>query len=187
MVKTVFFSLMLLFFHYGIYAGDVVFIVGPSCAGKSTIAHRVIKELDSNWILLEYDTIEEEMGRLVKSKRIFEIVMDKVEYNLANGKSVIVDSNVFFTDVHANYAIENNKIILVYAPLEILLERDTIRTEQLSRDRIKAERARMFVIKSFNRFFRKNKTIEFSGVFDTSKHSIDQLLYNIKRIIASDK
>ena len=79
-------------------AEQVIFIMGPSCSGKSTIAKALIEKLDNNWSLIEYDALEDLLGRKVSGEEIFIKMMHAANEPLACKKNVVIDTNTFYGD-----------------------------------------------------------------------------------------
>jgi len=123
----------------------VIFIMGGSCSGKSTIAHQ-LKELlqteGSAWDVVDFDNIGESLENLVAATH------GLLEKNI----NVIIDTNTYedwmLTDLEHNAHVLK---VLIYAPLKDLLIRDEKRTAICHRNIDRAWNARLFVIDSHER------------------------------------
>jgi guanylate kinase len=128
------------------HALQVIIFMGPSCAGKSTLAKFTCVQLNGThgetWQVVDFDNVGESIECLVAV----------VNECLQSGTNVIVDTNTYDAEIEKNIkgAATITKII-VTAPLDILLTRDTMRTQRLQRNTEQATRCRDFVIHSFNR------------------------------------
>ncbi len=131
----------------------LVCIAGPSCSGKSTIS-KLLHEKNPSWALIEYDTIEENMGRHVSQELVFDQLITEINTALNQNTSVIVDTNTLHKDkMRALQCKATIVYFYIYAPLKTLLERDAQRTCILGRSNIQAQRAKKFVIDNFNTFY----------------------------------
>ncbi len=128
-----------------VYSSYVVIIMGPSCAGKSTVTKLLCKELkkiDESWKTIDFDDVGESTKSLIQATNQL----------LLNNHNVIIDTNTYKDNMEAKF--QYNPIIikiLASAPLEVLLQRDTIRTKELNRDKEHAYWCRHFVIESFKK------------------------------------
>jgi adenylylsulfate kinase-like enzyme len=119
-------------------------LMGPSCAGKSTLSKYICKQLNAEkkeCVVVDFDEMEESVERLIAAAN---------EY-LQKNINVIIDTNTYRDEMEEKFkgAATITKII-VTAPLEVLLQRDEKRTQVLKRDEKKAFYARHFVIESFH-------------------------------------
>lgn len=131
----------------------LVWIAGPSCSGKSTVS-RLLHEKHPSWTLIEYDTIEENMGRHVSQELVFDQLITEINTALNQNTSVIVDTNTLYKEkIEALQCKATVVYFYIYAPLELLLQRDAQRTLRLNRNKTQARRAQEFVIHNFYAFY----------------------------------
>ncbi|HLW72505.1 MAG TPA: ATP-binding cassette domain-containing protein [Candidatus Babeliales bacterium] len=139
------FILFLCFVSCSIQALQVIIVMGPSCAGKSTLSKYLCDQLNTQnekWEKIDFDDVEENIERLIA------VTNDYLQQN----SNVIIDTNTYENGLEnrINGAVTITKIIVI-APLEVLLQRDKRRTEFFNRNADRALRCRDFVIDSFNR------------------------------------
>jgi len=120
----------------------VIFIMGGSCSGKSTIAHQLKELLQTEgnaWDVIDFDNVGESLENVVAATH------GLIEKNI----NVIIDTNTYedwmLTDLeHSAHVLK----VLIYAPLKDLLIRDEKRTAIHHRNIDRAWNARLFVIES---------------------------------------
>lgn len=130
---------------FPLQAAHVIILMGPSCAGKSTLSKYVGKQLNAKkekWMVVDFDEVEENI----------ELLITKTNEYLQNNINVIIDTNTYEDEMEKELkgAATITKII-VTAPLEVLLQRDEKRTHYLQRSAQRAGVCRHFVIESFQR------------------------------------
>ncbi|MBD3231954.1 ATP-binding cassette domain-containing protein [Candidatus Dependentiae bacterium] len=112
---TILITLSIMFFS--IMCSDIILLIGPSCAGKSTLAKELIKVLNKEkeeWKRIDLDECEETIINLIESSNQI----------LKDGKNVIIDTNIYEKKMEKNLEGKNEIIkVLVSAPLEILLSK----------------------------------------------------------------
>ncbi len=143
---------------------QVIILMGPSCAGKSTLSKYVCKQFNAKkeeWVVVDFDEVEENI----------ELLLAKTNEYLRNNINVIIDTNTYEPQMEKKLkgAATITKII-VTAPLDILLERDTKRTHYLQRSAQRAARCRDFVMSSFD----KSSTWPIDLIIDTSVVSVQE-------------
>lgn len=126
-------------------AAQVIMLMGPSCAGKSTLSKYVYTALiakDEKWSIVDFDDVGESIDRLLQA----------ADDLLKQGINVIIDTNTYESEMEKRWekAVKVTKII-VTAPLDILLQRDEKRTQRLKRDEELAYWCKYFVVESFER------------------------------------
>ena len=137
--------LFLFLISFQIQAVQVIMLMGPSCAGKSTLSKHLCTELNvkkEQWQVIDFDEVDENIEQLITATN------DCLRKNI----NVIIDTNTYEHQMEKQFsgAPAITKII-VNAPLEVLLQRDAKRTEHFKRNEERASRCRDFVINSFNR------------------------------------
>ncbi len=134
----------LLFLFSTSYSVDVVIVMGPSCAGKSTVTQQLCKQLNAitteKWCVIDFDEVEENIELLIGTANKY----------LCDNINVIIDTNTYQENMANEFdgASIITKVV-VSAPLSILLERDVRRTQRLNRSSERADRCRQFVVHSF--------------------------------------
>lgn len=165
MIKKAFFTTTLfLFFYIHLFSHTLVIVMGSSCAGKSTttqnLHHELRQKKQEKWTLLDLDRILNRRRVLSLQKKCeydevhaIDYLVDEINYRLGRGKSVIVDTNMYEERLLENI-VGGHKIfqVLIYAPLETLLERDEKRNKRLKRNDRKKQRARAYVVNTFEKF-----------------------------------
>lgn len=109
--------------------GTVIQIFGTSCAGKSTLSKSLHERLGSLWILIDRDTFEDDQA----DEAIFKAVHEH--------SHLIIDTQLPypFADIS----------ILVYAPIEVLISRDEIRNQRITRSEKRKFYARAYIYSTF--------------------------------------
>jgi len=128
---------------FSIQASQVIILMGPSCAGKSTLSkylHAAFIAKNEAWAVVDFDKVEESIERLIATTHEY------LEKNI----NVIIDTNTYENEIDKKCNGAATKIIIVTAPLDILLQRDEKRTQRLKRSEHRATQCRHFVISSFN-------------------------------------
>src|SRR5579864_3698236 len=133
-MKFRFLFLCIFFASSHMYALQVIILMGPSCAGKSTLSKCLCTQLNTKnekWQRIDFDNVEENIEQLIAATN------DYLQHN----NNVIIDTNTYEHEMEnkINGAATITKII-VTAPLEVLLQRDERRTEFFKRDADRALR-----------------------------------------------
>ncbi len=169
-----------------LFAGHVVFILGPSCSGKTTVSHKVARELGDAWKVVEYDKWEGYIGRRnAPATAIFERMIDDVHANLDAGYDVIVDANRYFPDqcvslLHAGHQCTN---VYLYAPFKLLIKRCKKRLKEHNHKKW-SHSIRKFVKMTFKHFYPNDIPEQTDGVvIDTEQTPFDTVVTKIKAII----
>lgn len=139
-------SIMLFLFtlsSLNLFAADVILLVGASCSGKSSVARTICRALNSpseNWKVVDFDEVGENLDNL----------KSEVNKLLSDGKNVIIDTNTYKESMEQDYKPASKILkVSVYAELEVLLQRDELRTKKMHRECTKAKWARKFVKESY--------------------------------------
>lgn len=149
---------------------QVVFIYGTSCAGKSSLAKRLVHSLGSQWKLMDRDQVIEDRQKIylqahshLKKEQLRqaleeieaqadEAVLQEIRSAMQNGLNVIVD-----TQLHQNLFNQLSEArsfsVLIYAPLHVLLERDAQRNQHLSRSERRRFYAKAFILETFAQLY----------------------------------
>ena len=141
------FKVFLFFFFMvcNLQAVQVIMLMGPSCAGKSTLSKFLCAKLIENneaWKVIDFDEVDENIEQLLKTANDY----------LAQDINVIIDTNTYENEMEKRfYGGSTVTKIIVTAPLEVLLQRDERRTQRLKRDEKRAFWCKHFVIESFER------------------------------------
>lgn len=159
--------------------GTVVFIMGPSCSGKSTISKILQNQLSENWVLVEYDEIEDNLQNKHDHELIFKELINIVNNHLEQDKNIIIDTNFFQEHALSRLLSDNVVQIYIYAPLELLLQRDAERSFKMSRNEKRAFYAKEYVIESYQHFYSTDILKNLSSAknfIDTSLMSKEQAI-----------
>ena len=124
-----------------------VIIRGPLGVGKTTIAKRLAKQLNAEYISIDnllkkydLDKIEGECIPLKNFIKVIENVLPKVKTYLKN-KTVVFDGN-FYHKEQINYLVKNldtpHYVFTLNAPIHVCVERDTARETPLGEEAAKA-------------------------------------------------
>ena len=114
----------------------IIYIFGPSCSGKSTLAGTLQKHLGPQWTYIDRD-------ELIESGGCVESVADKT---LDEKIQVVKDRVIVDAQIPWREKKKGEVYCLLLPPLEKLLERDTQRTERLKRSECRAFYAREYVV-----------------------------------------
>jgi len=157
--------------------------MGPSCSGKSTLAEALVKQLGNSWVLVSFDTLEDQLGRAVGAEAIFISMINEINMLLRNAKNVVVDTNTFYLSHCSSLSSACINYILMATSLEVLFERDAIRAKRLCRAPKRALWAREFVEKSFHRFHSDEIMALKPHIIDTSRVSPDEAVVQAVTVI----
>lgn len=151
-----------------------VFIFGPSCSGKSTLAKALQNNLGSDWSYLDRDELIEQNH--CNDSTADQTLDEKIE---AIREKIIVDAQVPWRDRR-----ENEFYFLVLPSLEVLLQRDSERTIRLHRSPSRAQHAREYVLETYDILSKMDKS-KFDFSFDSSYFFIPDEISLIKTIMTS--
>ncbi len=112
---------------------NAIFIFGPSCSGKSTLGQALQTHLGHEWTYLDRDDLEESTADQVLEEKIASLQ-----------SKMIVDCQVPWRKKK-----DGELYVMILSPLDVLLERDAKRTENLQRCEKRAYYAREFVVKTY--------------------------------------
>lgn len=155
------------------FLSSILFIFGPSCGGKSTLSKALIKELGPTWTYLDRDTLVDETAN--------QMIESVIPFFQEHNQNLIIDAQVPWRKAHQ----ENEWYVLVYAPLENLLERDDTRTLRLNRPQKRAYYAREYVKKTFAEVFEIPAKLGFNYdlVLDSSQSAISNEIEEVLKLI----
>lgn len=149
---------------------SVIFLFGPSCAGKSTLGKALAQSLGREWHYIDRDELieqrvcREEGANVELDARIF-----------ALREKIIIDAQIPWRQKQ-----REERYFLILPPLSILLERDGERTRELSRDQLTARAARRYVCETHATLSSMKPCLGFDECFDSSKMSVEQEVESIK-------
>lgn len=146
----------------------IIFIFGPSCSGKSTLSHELIKQLGSEWTYLDRDVLIEN-GDCLESAAD-ETLEERIK---TIGNRIIVDAQIPWRSKK-----EHEFYCLLLPPLETLLERDAKRTVHLARSASRAEQAKKYVVSTYQTLSQLNPN-KFDLRFDSSKIPAEEIALRI--------
>lgn len=175
---------------FSLFSGHVIFILGPSCSGKTTVSHRVARELGDAWKLVEYDKWEGYIGRRnAPAQDIFARTIDDVHAQLDAGYDVIVDANRYFPDQCLSLLQKGHRCtnIYLYAPLKVLIKRCKKRLKEHNHKKW-SHSIHKFVKMTFKHFYPNDIPEQADGVvINTEQTSFDTVVTKIKAIICKWK
>jgi len=147
-----------------IQAAHVIMLMGPSCAGKSTISNQLCLQLNSTstqWIVVDFDTVDENINLLIATTNQY----------LSRNINVIIDTNTYEKNMEDRFQeLSFITKIAISAPLNVLLQRDELRTQKYNRTPKRAKRCRNFVLHSFEKCLSWSVDLR----IDSSIHSVKQ-------------
>jgi hypothetical protein len=143
-----------------------IYIFGPSCSVKSTLAQELQKELGSQWKWI--DLIEQNVCKEEDANRL----LDEKVHNC-----FIVDAQIPWRPKQ-----EGELYFLVLPPLKALLQRDARRTAHFEESAERSKQAKKYALKKYVTFKQMSKD-EFDACLDSSQLSVEQELSKIRSII----
>ena len=168
-----------------ITTGHVVFILGPSCSGKTTVSYQLARELGAPWKVVSYDQWEAYIGRSsAPASTIFAHMINEVHNQIDAGYDVIVDANRYFPDACNSLMQEGNTCtnIYLYAPLKVLLKRCKKRLKEHNHGQKWSKSIRTFLQMTFEHFYPHDMPEQTDGlVIDTAKVQSHEVVRIIKR------
>jgi cytidylate kinase len=187
MIKRYYVFVLSLFLPITIFGNHAVFILGPSCSGKSTAAFHLARELGDDWKLVAYDRWEARIGRNnAPATLIFTRAIDEARDHLDNGYSVIIDANRYFSPLCACLTQSGHTCtnVYLYAPFKILKKRCKKRFKEHRHGTRLSKAARTFLKQNFAFFYPHGIPEQTDGlVIDTTQISRDTLIKIIKEEI----
>lgn len=147
MKTTLFLINLFCCFFNSLASGEVIIIMGASCSGKSTLSKKLLERLGGNSQLVELDQIEDDFkisGKDFSETDLLLEVVTQTNSFLKQGLNVIIDTNMYH-EILRTIATDNKTFILIYCPLNILLERNAKRDIKLRRSAQKAAHAKAYV------------------------------------------
>lgn len=166
MCKKLFF---LLFLFSNLTANQVILIYGPSCSGKSTYAHEL--ENQTQFKRLDWDDYADLVGEAHASKALTE----EINALRREGYNLIIDSQPCF-----DYVGDNVTKILIYTPLQNLIERDEKRNLRLNREEKRRFYARSYIYNTFFQLFSVKEGCQFVDQIDLSNIEDDISKYSLE-------
>lgn len=164
--------------------GHVVFILGPSCSGKTTVSYQLARELGVPWKVVSYDQWESYIGRSsAPASTIFAHMINEVHTQLNAGYDVIVDANRYFPDACNSLVRVGNKCtnIYLYAPLKVLLKRCKKRLKAHNHGQKWSKSIRKFLQMTFEHFYPHDMPEQTDGlVIDTAKVQSNEVVKMVK-------
>lgn len=149
-----------------------IFIFGPSCSGKSTLAEALEKRLGKEWVRIDRDDLIEQ--GVCDEKSADRVLDQKIQ---ATAHRVIIDTQIPWRE-----KLEGELYFLVLPPLATLLERDDRRTTFLGRTPERAQEARSYVIETHRQLSALSQGL-FNGYFDSSALSLEEEIVQVQEMI----
>lgn len=159
---------------------SVLFIFGPSCGGKSTLAKSLVQHLGPLWTYLDRDELIKE--GLCAEEQANTTLQDMILFMESNNQHVVIDAHIPWRAPNTEY----ETYILVHAPLSTLLARDAKRTVQLHRPPKRAHYARLYVEETFAEVFKAPVRLNFCYdlVLDSSKCSLKDEIVEVLHLLS---
>ncbi|MFI5334985.1 MAG: hypothetical protein ACHQT8_07510 [Chlamydiales bacterium] len=152
---------------------SIVFLFGPSCAGKSTLGKALQESLGSQWHYIDRDDLVEQGVCPEKQAN------DELEARICGlSRKIIIDAQIPWRKKR-----EEERYFLILPPLAILLERDALRTQELERNRQVALVAREYV-KETHEVLSKIDKEGFDECFDSSRVALADEVRSIQKHIS---
>ncbi|MDB6081933.1 MAG: hypothetical protein JWO53_1205, partial [Chlamydiia bacterium] len=119
--------------------GDIIFLFGPSCSGKSSLSKALHRSLGSDWTCIDRDD-------LIEQKICSESEADKtLDERIQSIKSkLIIDTQLPWREKRPG-----ELYFRLLPPLNVLLERDAARARKFQWSQEFAKKAREFVIHTY--------------------------------------
>lgn len=149
-----------------------IYIFGASCSGKSSLAQALHKKLGNEWTYLDRDLFIETGTCTDDTANAF------LDLKIGEIKSrVIVDAQIPW-----KIKEKGDLYLLMHPPLNVLLERDSVRTANLQRSESRALYAKQYVINTHKQLDQQPKE-EFDACFDSSTTSIEELIHKVVQLL----
>ncbi len=149
-----------------------IFIFGPSCSGKSTLAQALEKKWGPKWTRIDRDV-------LIESRECSDIdanAMLDQKIRMIKEK-IIVDAQIPWREKQ-----KGECYFLVLPPLEILIQRDEKRAINRERSEERAQQAREYVINTHATLSKMNPAA-FDVCLDASVLSIEDEISKVESVI----
>lgn len=150
--------MIVIFPYISTAAARIILVNGTSCAGKSTLSKKLHEKIQGSHLVSWDDEVErfckqtgcQETDELSHKIRI-KIVDDAIAQ--AANKTVIIDAIV--DDIALLQKLYDVKatLVLVYAPLATLMERNEQRSKKLNRPETRNQQCRAFIIETFSKLY----------------------------------
>jgi len=165
----------------------ILFLYGPSCAGKSTIANEIMKH--ENFFHVHYDRVkwfisDYHRDNEVHCSLIFEIMMLQIEKSFQKGFSILIEglSLELFEKVKKKYEPRSKVFsIKVIADKKILINRFKERLERAKHSKKKISNKSLDVFLELYEKYRNEP--ELGTTIDTSKISVAETLDQVNEIL----
>jgi Chloramphenicol phosphotransferase-like protein len=138
----------------------IIFLFGPSCSGKSTLGNALQNSLGNGWTYIDRDELIEQ--NICTDSTADKTLEERIQ--LIRNK-IIIDAQIPWREKR-----NGEFYFMVLPPLEVLLKRDTNRTEKLQRTEKQAHYAQEYVIETF-KILSSLDTRDFNYCFDSSRVS----------------
>lgn len=125
----------------------IIVIYGSSCSGKSSLSKALKDDLGENWTVIDRDLVIEKYCQ-DKEELADAFLLDEIRDHLNKQKNLIVDTQDIIA-IEEDLKDKQLLRIFVYAPLSIILARDSLRAERLNRSPKRNYYARSFVLDSY--------------------------------------
>lgn len=140
---------------------NIIFVFGPSCSGKSTLAQALQRNLGSEWTYIDRDDIIEQ--NVCTESTADQTLEERIK---AIKSKIIIDAQIPWREKQ-----KGEFYFMVLPPLEVLLKRDAKRTIKLNRTERQAYYAREYVLQTHSALSTMNRE-NFDYCFDSSQESV---------------
>lgn len=156
-----------------------IIIRGPLGCGKTTIAKKLSKILNAEYIAIDdildkHNLIEDQEGGYISQasfQKVNEIILGKAKKLLAKEKIIVFDGNFYWKsqiEDLINKLYYPHYIFTLKAPLEVCLERDSKRRIAQGQDAVRA-------------VYKKSTEFEYGTVIDITNKTADEVVGEIKK------
>lgn len=163
-----------------LFFATILFIFGPSCGGKSTLAKALFQQLGPSWTYLDRDQLIED-GLCIEEKAD-EMIENSILSFQSKDQHIVIDTQIPWRAQKS----KGELYVLVFAPLSELFARDLKRTIQLHRSPKRAYYAHLYVEETFAEVFKAPVRLDFyyDLVLDSSQYSIDAEIKEVLNLLS---
>jgi len=165
----------------------IIFLYGPSCSGKSTIANEIMNH--DNFFHVHYDRVKWLISNYHRDNEnhrslIFEIMMSQIEKSFQKGFSILIEGLglELFETVKITYEAQCEVLpIKVTADKETLIKRFHERLERAKHSKKKISNKSLDV---FLELYEKyNKDLGYGETIDTSNMSVEETFDQVRALL----
>lgn len=154
---------------------SIIFLFGPSCSGKSTLGKVLQMNFGDKWTYIDRDDLIEQ--NLCTDSTADKTLEERIQLIKNN---IIVDAQIPWRE-----KMMGEFYFMILPPLEVLLKRDSDRTNKLQRSEKQAYYAREYVVKT-HRILSEWDNRKFNYCFDSSRQTVEEEVSIIKSEMMND-